>query len=278
MKRTVCRLILVAAVVFSADAAAQVKIEWSDRCQQPGSQTFFSVTVSPRGEVQYEGLKEVRQLGARRATITKAQAKEILAQIRAIVTEVTSKAPDPELAGGECLRLQMRNVHDGATVEILSMAPAARALATSLQQFIRVQDWICPARYSVPERDFICGRPVVTYTLTEKHACLQRHVTDIYADGMAHYYVTQSEFPDSYGRIAPEQVDALERLPVRSSAFEELVVPGATARAFYVTGADAIEYSNRLQQATGFKLRTLPSGKVCDYGKEFPVGDLTLPR
>lgn len=264
------------ATAQATNRAAAVKIEWRNRCQEPDSQAFFSVTVSAQGEVQYQGLKDVRQLGPRRATIARAQAKAILARAREMAADVGSRAPDPQQAGGECLRIQMQSVDDAA-VEISSAAESAKALDALLKQSIRIQDWICPARKSVPMRNVNCGEPVVSYTLTEKHACLQPHVTDIYVDGSAHYYVVQSEPPDLYSRIAPSQITALAQLPADASA-EETVVPGVTSRFFYLTGARAIEYSDRLQQATGFELKTLPTGGTCDYGKEFPVGRLTLPR
>jgi hypothetical protein len=266
------------AAAQTSDRAAAVTIEWRDRCQQPDSRVFYTVTLSAADEVQYEGLKEVRQFGTHSASIAKARAREVRAKARAIVADVKNGAPDPEVAGGECLRILMRRGGQDDSIEILSSSPAATALGTLLKQSMRIQDWICPARMHVPARDFNCGQPALRYVLTEKHACLQGHVMEIYSDGTAHYYVTQSEIPDLYGRIASAQVEALTQLPADDPALERLVVPGVTARIFYATGATAIEYSDRLQQATGFKLKPLPPSKTCDFGKEFPVGQLALPR
>lgn len=259
----------------ASNRTAAVNIEWRDRCQQPGSEVFYTVTVSARGGVQYQGLKGVRQRGPRDATVTREQARKILAEARELVADAKSKGLDPDDAGADCLRIRMQNARDDAAVEIVSSAPAARALGASLQKSLRIQDWICPARSDVPEHEFNCGQPVVSYTLTEKQACLQPHVMNVYADGTTHYYVAQSELPDRYGSIDPAQIVALTQLPADTS-YEKLVMPGLASRVFYLVGAPAIEYSERLRRVTGFELQPLPPAKSCDYSKEFPVGQLAL--
>ena len=219
--------------------------KWSPPCSMTDVQPYFGIDVLTDGTVRYFGGDEAREIGERRAQISKRQLRQLVRAMRRAESGTTVAAGRP--AEDESPEYCLEITKQGNRVTRAGGEDAhVQDFMAVFDELIREHHWVCPAR--APKADprrplqssLICGgymqRPAVVFSLFNEGECFgfggavysdliyYSNARRIVTPGAA-YQPIEPASGDGYLPIEPAQfkaiVDAARTFPLSKSGIEE---------------------------------------------------------
>lgn len=265
--------VLISACALQPTVAAEVSISWNGSCDASGSVEFFSITFTQSGGMLYRGMNGVQSRGESGVAVPvdASESRELAIKLEELVESGVGKAPEKL----DCLVIAA----NGSSVRVAPSDERVARVHKLVRESNDLRTLICPAQRSVPLRDEYCTRPAVAFVYREQSSCRYRQTTEIYADGVTHFYVVGPSMTsgDQYGRIPASSIIALQRIP-EGAPREEMM--GFGLRSFSLFGPYASQYQAQLQRVTTLQSRdALPRDATCAADtREYPLGQLLTPQ
>lgn len=246
-----------------------VRLEWRDACKTESGAAYFTMEVSRDGSVKYDGALWSNQRWSRRQRIASSKAHHLVAT--AVEAKPHEQTPNAETsftsAGVDCTTLTTVDRSGHAVQKISLESDDGRRTEEEILKAIEVDPRKCSSRERLPKG---CGGVVLSFAYYEQRACQRNHITNVYPNGLVHYYVDKILSSDRYAHISPANITSLQEHPVDAPL--EQISGLDNSRYYYQSYAEALR--QRFESLTGIAWVKLDETTQCgdpQYGPKATV-------
>jgi hypothetical protein len=276
----------------------ELAVEWRGSCALGSPAPYFILHIKTDGKVVFDGLRAVNEIGERQTKITAESAQSLIRGAEKILASDKVKRLQNETYGPlqspshtACFYLMTKGAGEPSVGLVVMESEEGIRLEKTLGRLLKLNKWICPARDEVPYEAKYCEQPALSYIYSDSEACEGRHVTNLYASGMVHYYVRGLDGEDVYRKIDPSKIKRLrtvvdelisEGLPFDEILFpvegrKNLERPRAKTRRLTAYGVFATRFRDRVREEAALEWVTpLPSSVCLNEKLSGPLGQVAL--